>query len=59
MKEGLAYFTDTYLTVIGLAIFMLFFCGVLIWVNRKMAKGFYKEMEQLPLKDGEFSHERF
>ena len=59
MKEGLSYFTDTYLTVIGLIIFVSFFCGVVLWVNRKIAKGFYGEMEQLPLKDGEFTHERF
>jgi Cbb3-type cytochrome oxidase component FixQ. len=57
-QEGLAYFTDTYLTAIGLLIFFLFFCAVLLWINRKSAKQFYGKMEQIPLNDGEFIYER-
>ena len=57
-QEGLAFFTDTYLTAIGLLIFFLFFCGVLLWINRRSAKQFYGKMEQIPLNDGEFIYER-
>jgi cbb3-type cytochrome oxidase subunit 3 len=57
-QDGLQYFTDTYLTAIGLMIFFLFFVGVLVWINRKSAKKFYGKMEQLPLSDGELFYER-
>ncbi len=55
MKQlGLAYFTDTHLTALGLLIFFFFFVGVLFWVYRKSSTSLYHRMEQMPLlKDGE------
>ncbi len=52
-QEGLAYFTDTQLTALGLLIFFIFFIGVLVWTSLKDNKAIYKNLEQLPLKDGE------
>ncbi|WP_081110898.1 CcoQ/FixQ family Cbb3-type cytochrome c oxidase assembly chaperone [Bdellovibrio bacteriovorus] len=52
-QEGLKFFTDTYLTSLGLLIFFLFFVGVLIWVYRKNSSKIYHRMEQLPLTDGD------
>jgi len=53
MKDGLEYFTDTHLTVIGLIIFLSFFLGVLWWTSLKHNKNNYKQLEQIPLNDGE------
>lgn len=53
MKEGLSYFTDTYLTSLGLILFFLFFMGVLWWTSKSQNKDLYKRMENLPLKNGE------
>ncbi|MGZ3769977.1 MAG: cbb3-type cytochrome oxidase subunit 3 [Bdellovibrio sp.] len=52
-QEALSYFTDTYLTALGLLIFFGFFVGVLIWVYRKSSTELYTQLEQLPLKGGE------
>lgn len=57
-QEGLSFFTDTHLTVLGLLIFFVFFISVVLWVNRKNAGSYYKNMEQMPLNDGELSYER-
>ena len=57
-QEGLSFFTDTYLTVIGLLLFFLFFVGVILWVRRKSGATYYQNMEQMPLRDGEISYER-
>jgi cbb3-type cytochrome oxidase subunit 3 len=57
MKQiGLAYFTDTNLTLIGLGIFVIFFVALQIWVFRKSQKPHYEKMAQLPLSEG-VSHE--
>lgn len=53
MKEGLAYFTDTHLTSIGLLIFFFFFAAVLWWTSRKDSRRLYQRVENLPLEDGE------
>ncbi len=53
MKYGLAHFTETHLTSIGLIIFFGFFVGVLWWTARKDSKQLYQKMESLPLEDGE------
>ena len=50
MKEGLKYFTDTHLTVIGLFIFFSFFVGVIWWTSLKANKEQYKKLEQIPLE---------
>lgn len=57
-QDGLTYFTDTHLTILGLVIFLLFFTGVLSWVSRKNVRDYYKNMEHMPLNDGELSYER-
>lgn len=49
MKEGMSYFTDTYLTSIGLIIFFCFFVGVLWWTSKRENKILYKRIENLPL----------
>jgi cbb3-type cytochrome oxidase subunit 3 len=51
-QQGLAYFSDTYLTSIGLLIFFVFFAGMLVWVHRKNSKDLYSYLEQLPLNEG-------
>lgn len=53
MKDGLAYFTDTHLTAVGLVIFFVFFVGVIWWTSLKANKTNYRQLEQLPLNDGE------
>lgn len=53
MKEGLKYFTDTYLTSIGLLLFFVFFVAVIFWVFRKGSKAFYNKASQLPLNEPE------
>lgn len=57
-QEGLSYFTDTHLTVLGLIIFFAFFIGVVWWVSQKSRRGYYSEMEKMPLNDAELLYER-
>ncbi len=52
-QDGLAFFTDTQLTGLGLVIFFSFFIGVLIWTSLKENKANYRKMEQIPLTDGD------
>jgi cytochrome c oxidase cbb3-type subunit 4 len=49
MKQGLLYFTDTYLTIIGLMIFFGFFLTALVWVFLPRNRNLYKYTAQLPL----------
>lgn len=49
-QQGLAYFTDTYMTAAGLIIFFVFFLGMLIWTLRKTQKDVYKELANIPLE---------
>lgn len=51
-NEGLAYFSDTYLTSLGLVIFFIFFVAMIFWVYRKQSKELYNYVEQLPLTEG-------
>ncbi|HEY8271593.1 MAG TPA: cbb3-type cytochrome c oxidase subunit 3 [Pseudobdellovibrionaceae bacterium] len=51
-KEAFSYFTDTQVTSLGLIIFFVFFMGVLCWTSLKANKAIYKDLEQLPLKEG-------
>jgi cbb3-type cytochrome oxidase subunit 3 len=57
-QEGLKYFTDLHLTSLGLIIFFVFFVCVLVWVFRKDSKSFYGDMQNMPLKDQEFTDAR-
>ncbi len=52
-QEGLMYFTDTYLTSLGLTIFFVFFIGVCFWVYRKGSQSLYTQLSQLPLQNGD------
>lgn len=54
MKEGLSYFSDTYLTSIGLLIFFIFFVAVIWWTSKAENKKLYKKVESLPFEAGEF-----
>lgn len=50
MKQELfTNFTDQYLTLIGLFIFIMFFAGLLIQVCRKSQSQHYKYMSKLPI----------
>lgn len=53
MKEGLSYFTDTYLTTFGLLIFFFFFMSVIWWTSREKNKKLYGYIESLPFEKGE------
>lgn len=53
MKEGLSYFTDTYLTTFGLLIFFGFFLCVILWTNRPKTRVLCSYAETLPFNDGE------
>lgn len=53
MKEGISYFTDTYLTSGGLVLFFVFFVGVVWWVNLPMNRARFLYDEKLPLEHGE------
>lgn len=53
MKQvGLTYFSDTFITSLGLLIFLVFFIGMLIWVHRRSSTELYQYLEQLPLHEG-------
>ena len=51
-QDGLLYFSDTYLTSLGLIIFFIFFASMLFWVNRRNSKALYGRLEHLPFEDG-------
>ena len=51
-QEGLLYFTDTYLTTLGLLIFFAFFVSMLFWVSRPYNKKKFKHLEQMPIEKG-------
>lgn len=57
-QEGLKYFTDLHLTSMGLIIFFVFFICVVVWVFRKNSNAFYGHMQNMPLKDQEFTDAR-
>ena len=50
-QEALKYFTQTYLTSMGLIIFFAFFVGLLIWVYRRHSGVHYARMTSIPLQD--------
>ncbi len=50
-QQALAYFTDSYLIVIALFLFLSVFLGYLIWVWRKGSKKHYDYLSQLPLHE--------
>lgn len=56
MKEGMQYFTDTYLTIGGLIIFFGFFVAVNVWCALPLNRGRFRRFENLPFEKEE-SHE--
>lgn len=50
LKEGLKFFTDTHITLIGLVLFMTLFVGIVLWVNRKSTKQLYSQISEMPLQ---------
>ena len=57
MKEGLINFTDTYLTLIGLVIFFVWFVVMLIWVLKITPQKQHQLMSMLPFENDEVGHE--
>lgn len=58
MKQiALSYFEHPYIILISLIIFVLFFAGLLLRVLSKSNAEHYKEMKNLPFKEGERSNE--
>lgn len=49
-QEGLMYFTDTWMTLIGLLIFFTYFVIMLIRVYR-IKKEYVEAMSQMPLQE--------
>ncbi|MCX7979252.1 MAG: cbb3-type cytochrome c oxidase subunit 3 [Bdellovibrionaceae bacterium] len=52
-KEGLSYFSDTHLTLVGLGIFIVVFTGVILWTWYQSKHNAYSEVERLPLEGDE------
>jgi cytochrome c oxidase cbb3-type subunit 4 len=53
MKEGLQYFTDIHLTILGLIIFFVWFVAMAIWIYVKTPENHVQYMSDMPLKDEE------
>jgi len=51
LREGLAFFSYTYLTVIAMLLFLGTFVGVVLWTFRKSARKHYEEMAEMPLDE--------
>jgi cbb3-type cytochrome oxidase subunit 3 len=51
LREGLAYFTDIYLTLIAFGLFFVTFVGIVLWTYRRSARAYYDEMARLPLDE--------
>lgn len=54
-QEGLSYFTDTWLTLIGLLIFFIYFVYMIVKVYQ-VKNDYFEVMSQMPLEEKE--HER-
>jgi hypothetical protein len=52
MVEGLKFFTETYLTVIALVLFVVTFAAASVWtMMRKDSKQFYQKVANLALAE--------
>lgn len=49
-SAAFANFALTYLPVLGLAIFLIIFIGVCVWVCRAGSNNFYEELSQIPFE---------
>jgi cbb3-type cytochrome oxidase subunit 3 len=50
-QQALSYFTDSYLIVIALFLFLFVFLGYILWVGRKGSKKHYDYLSQLPFRE--------
>jgi len=48
----LANINSPLLPMLGLALFIALFVGILLWIYRKDSNEHYKTMENLPMNDG-------
>lgn len=56
-QEGLQFFTDTYLTVIGLMVFLGYF--ILVFIKAILASNHQiQKLEAMPLQSEEHHHEQ-
>lgn len=51
-KEVLANLNMPWLPSIGLLLFLVLFVGMLIWINRRGSDDFYRQVQGLPMDDG-------
>ena len=52
LQQGLKFFTDGPVTVLGLLIFFLAFAGILSWTFfRAHSKSYYQKIAELPLQE--------
>ena len=49
--EGLKYFTDAPIMIIGLLLFIFSFLGFIAWVNRRGSTELYRRISLLPLSE--------
>ncbi len=52
-KQWLAHFSDINLALIAFMMFLVFFVVMIVWTFRSNAKGYYQNVSELPLKDGD------
>jgi hypothetical protein len=52
LSEGLKFFTDLPLTIMGLMIFLVAFMSITTWtLFRAQAKEFYQKVAEMPLRE--------
>lgn len=49
--EGLKYFTEAPMMVIGFLIFFVCFLGFVLWVNRRGSTDYYRRISRLPFTE--------
>jgi len=50
-SEGLKFFTDIYMTISGLILFVSVFAACVWFVCRKDKQNYFKKMQEAPLQD--------
>lgn len=50
---ALSQFQNSHLTALGLLIFFIYFCGVLLWVCRQSSQTTYQKLQNRPFEDGD------
>lgn len=57
MKYGLNYFSDIFLTQVGLLTFFIWFVLMCVWVWKVIPQEQHRKMSMLPLENEELGHE--